>query len=342
METKTPRHKNSKKTTIKVFYLDSHDIHDGTLDLLREYPNLRVLEIENAGEIKDFTGISNCPSLENLAIRNTSLANLDGIEFCTELRSVTLFDTDLIDLSVLDGSGLEDLHIDSATVEILPANLPGLTTLTLIANSVQFVPSYPCLENITIVTGYPETRIEHMPNIVSAEIRGSLKDLEFLRGAPITYLDCCDTLLTRLVPMPDLEHLICNNNHIYSLEELSVSRKLQTLECHKNRLINLKGLERAKKLTTVAACENDIFDIGALRDLPNLTNIQLSCNSIMHVPRCLFIANDTVINLNNNLIEDVSNLLSDTVKYCHLKGNPLNEESIGLIKARPKVYYCDK
>lgn len=351
-----------------VTKLDIYDctFEDRQLSILRYYPSLVFLSIQNSAPIENFEGLSNCPNLKSLIIGTTMVNSMHGIEFCQELMAIEMVDTRVNNLDFLEGAGLKTLIVReysgmvdrmNGPIPRLPENLPRLLSLCYYdsVSLVERIPSYPRLKILSL-SAKSIKEIGRQPKLTLANVTGTrIRDLEFLRDSPVSNVECSgnairsiDALtnsgvvnlrclgnrLTRLTKMPSLVELSCERNRIFTLEDLSESTKLTTLNCSDNRLLNLRGLERARCLRTLTADNNDIFDIGAIKDHSSFDQLSFRKNMIMYLPDCRFLNTRAKYGhycFNGNLIEDITHLTNNTNIWVYVDNNPLNPESLGIV-----------
>jgi Leucine-rich repeat (LRR) protein len=341
---------------------------DGELNILKYYPSLEILEISTSNKIINFTAISHCPQLKTLSVEDTHIESIYGIEFCHDLKVVSLCRTFVPDLSILNGMGLTHLIINDLGDKPLklPENLPELTILKChFKVSDRFIPSYPNLFCLSL-SGKDIEEIGIQPTVVNVYIENTgIRNLNFLRGAPVEHvhcnnnaletidalegssisvLNCNDNKLNKLTSMPNLIQLECAYNKIFTLEDLENSPYLEFICCSGNSLLNLKGLEKLRKLKVIVATHNDIFDINAIRFFPRVDLLNLEDNMIMYLPKLRFLDNiqknvyvnfnvNFNFNFNSNYIEDITHLERKLkCRNVSFSNNPLNDDSIEMLQ----------
>lgn len=341
----------NKTTTLTICFCS---LDNNNLDVLKYYPNLERLTIIASGVIENLLPLANCHRLDALMIDSTVVKTLAGIEYCSELHELDIFNVTLEDLAFLNGlpirrlvlcgksSGYHPQYIklsSKGTFGNLPEDLPELHQLNCSSSSITSIPSYPMLE-VLDCPACSITRIEHSPKLKLVKFESNdIQDLEFLRGCPVEILNCgsnmitsldplegtgvqylkCDNnQLTRLTYLPEVADIICTENQILTLRDLQGSDNLVSLECRRNRLINLQGLEQMMKLRTLDVAENDIFDPSAIKDL-DLVFINLERNMIMHLPTSIFTERRRYDSHGNCRYHFNKNLIENV---CHLPVNP--------------------
>jgi Leucine-rich repeat (LRR) protein len=353
-------------------------LDDDILNILDYYPNLKSLTVSNSGRIKDLIPLANCHRLQSLILDRLIIDSLAGIEFCSELKSLSIYNVTMNDMTLLNGLGIEKLVLSEKTMDTfsckkiettfgkLPSDLPQLLYLKCQSASITSIPSYPILRELKC-PGCSISDIAHLPKLEIADLEfNNLQNLDFLQGCPIEILNCrhnmitsieplrdsgiknitcTNNYLTRLTCLPEVEEIICTDNKIFTLKDLEGSINLNFLECRRNRLINLSGLENMKELRTLDAVANDIFDINAIRNL-DLIFINLEKNMIMYLPKSIFTKRKQYdftgkcrYHFNKNLIEQLEDFTTDPRIVCDLTGNPFIPASMKRIDIRGKTWY---
>ncbi|MFC2005383.1 leucine-rich repeat domain-containing protein [Chloroflexota bacterium] len=225
-----------------------------------------------------------------------------------------IYDTDLLALFILDGSGkgiadltgleycvnLTNLHLtDNQISNILPLqDLTNLTQLLLVNNQISDV--LP-LQNLT--------------NLIS--------------------LYLINNQISDVLPLQDLTnltYLYLNGNQISDILPLQDLTNLTYLYLGGNHISDILPLQDLTNLTHLYLNGNQISDISALHDLTNLTNLDLTGNQISDISTLQDLTNLTYLYLQDNQISDIQPLVDNTGlgagDIIDLTSNPLNSNSI--------------
>ena len=187
--------------------------------------------------------------LRNLAASDNGIVDLTGLEFATNLTTLTLYSnaiTDLIPLTDLTNLTYLNLH-SNEIVDLTPlAGLTNLTGLILYSTAITDLIPLTDLTNLTTL------------NLGSTAIT----DLTPLAGLiNLTRLNLGFTAITDLTPLADLTNLTYLNLYL-------------------NEIVDLTPLAGLTSLTGLVLASNAIVDLTPLADLTNLTTLNLASNGI--------------------------------------------------------------
>ena len=255
----------------------------------------------------------------DLRAENKSIANLSGLEYCTDLTILFLSNNAIDDLSPLSGLANLDLLIlannDIADVEPL-AGLSALRHLEIPGN--QLTDLSP-LANLTALD--------------TLNLYGNLlADLSPLAGlVELEYLDLSFNGITDVAALSGLiklTNLRLHQNAIVDITALSDMLALRTLYLNGNEIVSVAPLSDLTALTYLSAIDNNISDVAPLSGLVNLTILQLNSNEITDLSPLAGLANLDTFRAEYNQIEDISAVGGMVnVTYLWLGGNKIQDLS---------------
>lgn len=191
----------------------------------------------------------------DLLLFASAVADLTGLEYCTDLESINLFECQLSEgLALL--AGLVNLR----ELDLLNTNVTDLTPLQ-------------GLRNLEVLT-------------VGGEISGTsaISDLSPLAGlTQLRELSVSGTEITDLsllAALTNLEHLSVTSSPLSDLTPLAGLAGLTELNLSINAITNLTPISTLINLETLYLGGNQITDAGPLAPLTNLTQLGLAGNDI--------------------------------------------------------------
>ncbi len=200
--------------------------------------NLFKIDANDDGEIQ----VSEALQVSYIDVANCNIANLQGIEFFTNLSVLYIDWNKFSNLDFTTLINLTELHLENNHEVLNSLNLSGLTKLKKI---------------------YCQT---------STLLNINLNGLENLN-----YLDCFGNFLSTLdlSNCISIKELSCANNKLKGLD-ISNNLELVYLNCSKNQLENL-NLAGQTKLTNLVCSENKLLSLD-FKDLLNIERINCSGN----------------------------------------------------------------
>ena len=192
---------------------------------------------------------SELAALTELEANDRLIQDLSGIEYCSNLRSLSLANNHIRDISPLAGlTALQRLELGYNQVAVLSplAELQELSWLSLNNNRVSDIST---LRNLT-----------------------ALRWLS-LAGNEISSIDSLESL-------QNLRTLNLSANRISSLRALSEIKGLMTLHVWNNEISDLSPLSGMLSLTTINAWSNNISNISPLSGLRDLSWLVIGDNSL--------------------------------------------------------------
>lgn len=229
--------------------------------------------------ISNIYGIEFCSNLESLSLNNNNISDLIPIFYLREINQLSLNDNQISDISSirshykLEGLSLE--NNDIGNIDYLN-NLSKIEYLNLSGNPINEFESIKVLDSLKFI-----------------ELR-NLNDFDI-------------SILGNLVNLYSLD---LSNTPTNNFEEISKIKQLQNLFMSNCNLVNIDSLANLTELKRLKINNNSISELTSLSALYNINEIDLG----------------------NNLITDILPLLNNWGlsggDYLLLQNNPLNEISI--------------
>jgi len=310
--------------TILVYYQAAYavvvDIPDPNLEaLIRETIGKPEGDITDA----DLQGITSLNSRHGYNTPDEEkIADLTGLEYCTNLQELRLSYNHIIDISVLAGLlKLQLLLLDNNQIIDISAlaDLTNLQLLWLAKNQIT---------DISALAG--------LLKLQELALGGNqLTDLSALSGLlklhKLTLANNQITDLSALSELLNLQWLALNNNRIIEISALSGLMNLQWLALYFNHIIDISALSGLNKLRNLNIVSNQISDIFALSGLLKLQELRLGYNQISDISALSELINLKWLHLSDNQISDIQPLVDnpgiDSGDEVWLDHNPLNYAS---------------
>jgi hypothetical protein len=240
-----------------------------------------------------------------------NIADLTGLEYCTGLTSLYLYDNRIDDISpVANLTSLEYLDLSGNQIEdISPlASLTDLTHLNLSVNEIEDISPVASLTSLT-------------------QVNLSVNEIEDI--SPVASL----TSLTQLN---------LSANEIEDISFLASLTSLTYLYLSSNQIEDISALASLTSLRDLSLGGNQIEDISALASLTSLRDLSLGDNQISGVSALANLASLDLLNLSDNQIVDIEPLVDNPGltqgDKVYLSNNPLSSTStdtyIPQLKAR--------
>ena len=183
-------------------------------------------------------------------LRASSIVSLEGIENLRSLETLSLYDSDIADLSPL-------------------LKLPNLARLELLSagSTLDF-------DTISQLTGLETLFITD----------SGLRDLSFLSNLlNLQYLDLSSNEVLDVEPLSRLKKLrflYLDNNRITDVTPLASLERLETLSLSKNPIEDIGPLAKLKSLGSLNLDYTNVSDITALKQLKNLEGLVLNFTAV--------------------------------------------------------------
>ena len=234
---------------LEHLYIDYH--HLTSLEPFAELTSLRVLDIEG-NEVSDLSPILNMTGLEVLRLGGNPIDQIDDLVHFPQLRELSLFETNVSDLSVISNlERLERLDISNINVGMSDlAELSGLTGLKRLVIGDVLIDGLDFLSNMTM-----------------------LEELILFNNREISDL-------RPLSNMTSLTHLEVSNNRLEEISVLESLVNLERLSLAGNEIEDVRPLRNLRHLDHVNLSVNRISDVRPLSSL-NATSLDVSGQVIL-------------------------------------------------------------
>ncbi len=263
-------------------------------------PNLRAAIAEALGKS------SNAPiTVENierlgpyLNLERKGIQDLTGLQFATNLETLSLHDNEISDLSPLAGLiNLRDLRFNRNLVSDL-SSLRGLTSLTGL--------------------GFRDNLVSDLSPIAG------LIHLEFLgSGGNNAVRD-----LSPLARLTKLQHLSLPGADISDLAPLAGLTGLKKLSLYGNLISDISPLRGLTNLTELYIYRNDISDLSPLVGLTELNRLGVNDNNLVDISFLAGLTNLKWIDLSRNNITDITPLSGlINLEWLSVVGNDISDFS---------------
>ena len=274
------------------------------------------------------TGDIHCSDLEGLTYfeaNNSNIAQLTGLEHCTNLIHLALPGNQISSLSPLsDLTSLTVLCIASNQIsDISPlANLTSLTGLCFDHNQISDVSPLANLINLD----WLELSANQVSDI------SPLANLTNLTGLLLEHNQISD--ISALANLTALTRVQLWENQINDISALSNLTNVPVLGLGVNQIDDISPLASLTNLTSLGLQYNQVDDISPLANLTNLTALGLDFNQITDISPLANLSNLAQLNLRANQIENiyplVQNVGLDTGDTVNLESNPLSCDSVNI------------
>jgi hypothetical protein len=244
------------------------------------------------------------------------ITNLSGMEYWTNLTSLTLRHNDITDLSYLSGlTNLIVLGLSSNTISNISV-LSGLTNLTELDLSYNNVSNISALSGLTNLTEL-YLSYNNVSNI------SALSGLTNLTELYLNYNNVSD--ISAISGLTNLTVLGLDYNNVSNISALSGLTNLTALYLGYNTISDISALSGLTNLTELGLDYNNVSNISALSGLTNLAYLDLSYNNVSNISALSGLTNLTVLGLSSNIISNISSLVGVLASGdLWIENNPLN------------------
>jgi internalin A len=273
--------------------------------------------------------------LTELTADNLVISSLEGIQYCTGLTFLRLWDNAISDLSPLQNlTGLTELRLNgNQIVNITPLqNLTSLSFLGIGRNRISNIIPLQNLINLTTLT----IETNQISNITPLQNLTNLTDLKAWQNQisnitplqNLTNLEFIELWRNQIVNISPLQNLInlkvlaINKNQISNIAPLQNLINLTNLNIDSNKISNIKPLQNLIKLNSLYLQNNLVSDISPLQNLVNLWQLILSQNQIVNISALRNMTGLNHLFLIDNFITDITplqNLIS--LRSIYLRNN---------------------
>lgn len=216
------------KDFIKLQELIISESHVDNIDVIKEFPELRIFEASNCRNLNDFRPVSHCQSLTHVDFHSSNLHYLDFLRNCYSLIYIHIADNPIEDIEFIR-------NINS--VKILNIGETGVTDLSVLADKIYL--EELCIDNCPINN---LEALRNKPNLKELDIEYSdVSDLSSLRGLPnltnIIISNCNITDISPLLDCPKLKRVKLIDIKTNNYGELLKMPSLKFIIVNENRKI---------------------------------------------------------------------------------------------------------
>ena len=256
-------------------------------------------------------------SITYLEMGSSKITNLEGIQYCINLKGLSLDYNNIRDISALSGLiNLESLTLSNNNIKDISvlSNMGSLVYLDLRSNNIR---------DISALSGLINLEVLELNN-------NNIKDISALSNMiNLYYLDLSSNEISDIRDLSgliNLECLVLSNNNIRDISSLSNMSKLEYLDLNNNDISDIKPLSDLKIYLTLDLSNNKISDISPLSNMSSLGALYLDNNKISDInglPTGGFLG---TLSLSNNKISDISPLLKrDGLSRLNLENNNIED-----------------
>ncbi|AYE33869.1 leucine-rich repeat domain-containing protein [Clostridium septicum] len=262
--------------------------------------------------------------IQELYIARSEISNLEGIQYCKDLRILDLQNNNITDISLLSNlTELRDLYINLNPVEdITPLkSLKRLRDLFVNATNIKDISSLSNLTNLKylLMDSNKITNFESIKNLENLQVLyiggTNIKDISVVNNLKnLEVLSINNTEVSDLTPLKSLKRLTwlrLDRNNISDISVLSELPQLQEVTLDDNKVSNISVISKLNNLKTLKLKNNNISDITPLKDLKDLESVVLSNQKITlknkEINEKLLIKNPIKIISGNGQPKDISN-----------------------------------
>ncbi|MGM0240869.1 leucine-rich repeat domain-containing protein [Enterococcus sp. AZ103] len=231
--------------------------------------------------------------LIGIYIRPSNMSSLKGIEYATNITSLSAYQNAITDVNLTKNIKLTSLNIGRNSLTSI--DLTQNTALTALDVSINSLQSIDLSKNTELIS-------------FQGQSNSSLKTIDFSKNTKLTTINTGSTGLTEidLSMLPDLADV-----RVYSCDNLERmifgegnAKAMTTLFCRSNpKITEVEGINFLTNLTTLQFYANNISDIDSLSDLKNLTTLNISQNQISDISSLSGKPKLTTLNASNQQIQ---------------------------------------
>jgi len=301
-----------------------------------------VYEGKEGAKIADLTGLEHCTNLDVVELTKNVITDLSPLSSLTSLQVLILGENSIEDIRPIGKlTNLIWLKLYANQIENISA-LSGMTKLesldlngNLKIKDISPISQMTSLRAFSAVNNQIEdiTPLRNLINLEHLDIWGNqISEISALAGlSNLTKLYLNVNKITDISPLSNLtslNFLQLGSNHISDISTLSSLVNLTYLSVGSNKIseADLSVLTNLRNLTQLGIDGNQLTNISILSGLPNLTHLWIYGNKISDISVLSGLKNLVVLWLNGNQISDISPIVENTgiSGEIKLKNNPLN------------------
>ncbi|MDM8537373.1 leucine-rich repeat domain-containing protein [Desulfobacterales bacterium HSG17] len=213
--------------------------------------------------------------LTSLVASSKEIQNIEGLQYCKNLRWLDLGGNQISNISVVIGL------INLTNLDLWGNQISDITPVTELNNLIDLNLGYNQISDISDVAG--------LNNLTALRIDSNqINDINVVAG------------------LDKLRYLNCYNNQIKDVSSVAGLSNLTLLDLSDNQISDISAIAGLTNLTEFYLGFNQINDISAIAGLTNLTEFYLSVNQINDISAMAGLTNLTSFDLYNNQISDIS------------------------------------
>ena len=284
--------------------------------------------------IADLTGLEYATNLRDLSLYNTNVSDISPLANLTNLRDLSLYNTNVSDISPLANlTNLELLFLSNTDVsDISPlVNLTNLTRLRLIGcplSQASYLTHIPTLLAKGIVVDFDLILNLNSTNVSDVSAIAKLTRLERLYLSDTNVSD-----ISPLVNLTKLKSLSLNSTNVSDISALANLTNLSWLSLSDTNVSDISALARLTKLKTLGLRDTDVSDISALANLTNLEWLSLNSTNVSDISALARLTKLKTLGLYNTNVSDISAL----ARLMNLEGLHLGDTNVSDISALARL-----
>lgn len=301
--------------------------------------------------------VKNIDTISRSVVDGSNISNISGIEFCTNLKVLSLGKTNFSDLGMLKNllSLQEFVILDAGSGLITDvSSLQNLTQMQRLDLRCPILADISPLGGLTQITSLNlETPLlsdlaplQYLKQLNKLEIYSralTTNDLNILQNfSQLTHLGISGTSISDfsvVQNLPQLKTLGLRINQISDLNQISSLTGLTTLRLNDNKIEDISALQAMTQLQILDLSYNQITNISSLQGMTHLDFLSLSYNQITDISALQNAALARFIQLNSNKISDLTPLQNlNNLDVIWLNQNDVTNIS-PLINGVPKLQF---
>ncbi|MBK1995643.1 leucine-rich repeat protein [Listeria ivanovii subsp. londoniensis] len=276
-----------------------------------------IAEILSKNKITDVVSQQELSSIDELYANESWIEYLEGIEYLSNLRKISLENNLIQNISKLANlSKLEEVNLNGNQLNDISAlaSLTNLNTLNLSKNQIADIDALSNLGKLK----YLNLNNNQLTNINVLSKLTNLTELDFSENQV--------TNIAALAKLTNLTELGFRENKVNDIAPLVKLVKLTTLAFSQNQVKDISVLKNLDILVYLAFDGNQVKDISVLANLNHLTYLVFNDNQVTNIDVLAELPNLVGVIFNNNKVINISPLANLTkLKQLHAEGNRIQD-----------------
>ncbi|MBI2432316.1 MAG: S8 family serine peptidase, partial [Candidatus Hydrogenedentes bacterium] len=285
------------------FSFETHPLGQCSQAVTFPDPGLEQAIRDNLGIYERNLCVTDLFPIESLALDFYGIENLAGIEFCPNLKVLTLYTNAVVDISPLAPlTKLEVLDLGANEIGDLSslASLTRLRELYLDDNQATSLAPLEDLEQLRVLfaagnTFEDATPLAQLDQLQVLDLSGNpLNGLESVASLPalqaLGLMNCGTPDIAPLAALTGLVELYVDGNGITSAAALETLEGLRALSLSNNQITEIGILSALSSLDTLWLDQNQLVDLTPLAALPGIAYLNVSFNPL-NEDSCNFLDN---------------------------------------------------